>query len=146
MPRPGHAPAGDILHASAVSHAGRALLILGPSGSGKSALALQLMGLGAALIADDRTELSLRDGHPVAACPAAIRGRIEARGLGILAADPAPPAPVALAVDMGIAATERMPPARSITLLGVEIPLVHKVEGPHFPFALLQYLRGNIAT
>lgn len=46
-----------ILHASCVALDGRGLLILGPSGSGKSALALELMALGADLVADDRTEI-----------------------------------------------------------------------------------------
>lgn len=135
----------EVVHATAVSLAGRALLILGPSGSGKSALALELMALGAGLIADDRTVLNLRDGHPVASAPAALAGRIEARGVGILAAAPAPPAPVVLAADLGQRERERLPPERRIDLLGVAIPLVHKVDGPHFPAALLQYLRGGRA-
>lgn len=132
-----------ILHASAVALRSRALLILGPSGSGKSALALHLMALGAGLIADDRTRVTLRDGHPVASSPAAIRGRIEARGLGILAAEPAAPAPVVLAVDLGQIERERLPRLRHIDLLGYAIPLLHKVETPHFPAALLQYLKGG---
>ncbi|MCX7646951.1 MAG: serine kinase [Rhodobacteraceae bacterium] len=134
-----------VVHGTAVSLGGRALLILGPAGAGKSALALELLALGAGLIADDRTLLSLREGHPVASAPATIAGRIEARGLGILAATPAPPAPVVLAADLGRVETERLPPARHIDLLGVAIPLVHKVDGPHFPAALLQYLRGGRA-
>jgi HPr kinase/phosphorylase len=139
------ADARTVLHASAVSLGGRALLILGPSGSGKSGLALQLMALGAGLIADDRTEITLREGHPVAACPAPIRGLIEARGLGLLAAEPAPPAPVALAVHLGEVETERLPPPRTLDLLGQKVTLLHKAEVPHFPAALLQYLRGGAA-
>ena len=49
-----------ILHATCVAVDGRGLLILGPSGSGKSALALQLIALGAQLVADDRTRVSRR--------------------------------------------------------------------------------------
>lgn len=135
----------QVVHGTAVSFAGRALLILGPSGAGKSALALELLALGAGLIADDRTVLSLRGGHPVASAPPAIAGRVEARGIGILAAAPAPPAPVVLAADLGKLETERLPPERRIDLLGVAIPLVHKVAGPHFPAALLQYLRAGRA-
>jgi HPr kinase/phosphorylase len=134
------------LHASAVSVAGRALLILGPSGSGKSALALEMMALGAGLIADDRTELSLRDGHPVAACPAAIRGRIEARGLGVLAVDPAPPAPVVLAVDLGAPEPHRLPDRRMLDLLGAAVPLLHNPGTGHFAAALMQYLKGGRAA
>lgn len=139
------AGARTLLHATSVSFSGRALLILGPSGSGKSGLALELMALGAALIADDRTEITLRDGHPVAGCPDPIRGRIEARGIGLLAAEPAPPAPVALAVDLGRSETERLPPPRTVELLGEKVPLLHKVETRHFPAALMQYLRGGAA-
>ncbi len=133
-----------VLHASAVALGGRALLILGPSGSGKSTLALDLLALGARLVADDRTIVTLRDGHPVASAPAALRGRIEARGLGILTAEPAPPAPVAAAVDMALAETARMPPARTLDLLGCAVPLFHKVETRHFPAALMQYLKGGM--
>jgi HPr kinase/phosphorylase len=137
------AAGGLILHASSVALDGRALLILGPSGSGKSGLALQLMALGAALIADDRTEVRLHDGHPTASCPAAIRGRIEARGLGLLRVEQAPPAAVALAVDLGVTETARLPQVRHMALLGTDIPLLHKVETAYFPAALLHYLRGG---
>lgn len=138
------ATAPQVLHATAVAVDGRALLILGPSGAGKSALALQLMALGARLVSDDRTIVSLRDGHPVAAAPDAIRGRIEARGIGILAADPAPPSPVALVVDLAHTETERLPPARRFDLLGVDLPLVHRIDSAHFPAALMQYLLGGV--
>jgi HPr kinase/phosphorylase len=139
------AGARTLLHATAVSFSGRALLILGPSGSGKSGLALELMALGAGLIADDRTEITLREGHLVAGCPGQIRGRIEARGVGVLAAEPAPPAPVALAVDLSRSEAERLPPTRTYEILGQRIPLLHKVETRHFPAALMQYLRGGAA-
>lgn len=133
----------EILHASAVSVENRALLILGPSGAGKSGLALNLMALGAKLIADDRTVVTLRDGHPFASCPDTIRGQIEARGIGILAADPAPSAPIVLAVDLGQLEAERMPPVRHIALLGYKVPLLHKPEIGHFPAALMQYLKAG---
>ena len=68
-----------IVHASCVALGGRGVLILGGSGAGKSGLALQLMAYGAALVSDDRTILSNRDGALQAAAPDTIRGRIEAR-------------------------------------------------------------------
>lgn len=139
------AGARTVLHATSVSISGRALLILGPAGAGKSGLALELMAMGAGLIADDCTEITLREGHPFAACPGPVRGLIEARFVGLLAAEPEPAAPVALAVDLGRTETERLPPARAIRLLGCEVPLLHKVETRHFPAALLQYLRGGAA-
>ncbi|TNF62997.1 MAG: serine kinase [Rhodobacteraceae bacterium] len=135
--------AAVVLHASAVAWAGRGLLILGPSGAGKSALALQLMAWGAALVADDRTEVSRQDGRLWAKAPPAIAGMIEARGVGLLAADPAGPVPLSLAVDLSATETERLPPLREITLLDTHLPLVHRVESGHFPAAVLQYLKGG---
>lgn len=134
-----------ILHATTVAVAGRGLLILGPSGAGKSGLALRLMAWGAALVADDRTEVSLRGGALWAACPPAILGRIEARGLGILNADPAPPVALALAVDLAQAEVARLPEPRQWSALGVAIPLVWRVDAPHFEAALWQQLKAGRA-
>jgi hypothetical protein len=135
----GHA----ILHASAVSVCGRGLLIQGASGSGKSSLALALMALGAQLIADDRVVLRREGAHLRAAAPEAIRGLIEARGLGLLNAEPGPPALVAALVDMDRVETARLPVPRRTELLGVNLPLLHKSETTHFPAALVQYLKGG---
>lgn len=136
-------PAQDVvLHASCVAAMGRGLLILGPSGAGKSALALRLMALGARLVSDDRTQV-LRDGATLRArCPsAAIRGLVEARGFGILrAADPLDDVPLALAVDLGQEETARLPPHRTVTILGIALPLAHHVRQDHFPAALMLYL------
>lgn len=132
-----------LLHASAVAWAGRAALILGPSGAGKSALALQLMAYGAMLVADDRVALSRRGAGLFASCPPAIRGLVEARGMGLLAADTIAEAEVVLAVDLSATESERLPPLREMTLLGVVLPLVHRGESGHFPAAVLQYLKGG---
>ncbi|MEQ8896512.1 MAG: serine kinase [Roseovarius sp.] len=132
-----------ILHASCVAHGGRAVLIRGASGSGKSGLALQLMALGAGLVADDRTRLWLDGRSVMADAPPAIRGRIEAREVGILTAPPAGPAPVALVIDMDAAETDRLPDHRAVTLLGEDIPLARKSELTHFPAAILTYLSGT---
>ncbi len=129
------------LHASAVSVAGHAVLLKGPSGTGKSTLALQLMAFGAALIADDRTDILLQGGWPTAACPEPIRGRLEARGVGVLAVEAGVPAPIHLVVDMERTETLRLPPERNISLLGQRIRLLHKAESVLFAPALLQYLK-----
>ena len=129
------------LHATTVALGEeRGLLVLGPSGSGKSALALQLIALGAMLVADDQTRLHLEGDAVIATCPAPIRGRIEARGLGILRADTLPAARLVLAVDLGQTETERLPPLRHITLMGRPIALVHGQRSAHFPSSLLCYL------
>lgn len=134
---------GDLanVHASCVAVAGRGLLICGPSGSGKSALALQLMALGAELVADDRVILQRRDAQVMAHCPPALQGMIEARGLGLLRARPLSAAPLALVADLGAAETDRLPPRRHVAVLGLQLPLVLRADAAHFSFALLQYLR-----
>jgi HPr kinase/phosphorylase len=130
-----------LLHASCVAAFGRGLLILGPSGSGKSALALRLIALGAQLVADDQTDLAVEDGRLVARCPPAIRGLIEARGVGLLRAEPLDAAPVDLVADLGQTEDQRLPPARRITILGYEADLVLHPQNDHFPDALMLYLR-----
>jgi len=132
-----------VLHASCVAVEGRAALIRGASGSGKSGLALQLMAHGAALVADDRTRLWREGGKVMACAPATIRGRIEAREMGILRAPATGPAAVALIIDMDRAETERLPPRRETQLLGLTLPLVRKSGLPHFPAAILTYLKGR---
>jgi len=131
----------ETLHATCVALGGRAALITGASGSGKSALALGLLARGAALISDDRTILSRQGDRLVASCPAPIRGLIEARGLGLLNAAPHPPAPVSFVVDLDRTEIERHPPHRDVTILSVSLPLIYKVENNHFIDAVLLYLR-----
>ncbi|RBO53922.1 hypothetical protein DSD19_06540 [Rhodovulum sp. BSW8] len=134
------APETCILHASTVVHRGRAVLIRGASGSGKSALALQLMALGATLVADDRTVLTRSPEGLVASSPKAIRGLIEARGVGLLRTETVASAPVVLAVDLDMAETDRMPPPREIEILGMSLPLLRRVDRPYFPAAILHCL------
>lgn len=131
------------LHASCVALNGRGLLITGASGSGKSALALQLMAIGARLVADDRTEVIRREGQLIARSPPVLSGLIEARGVGILRAEPVTEAGLVLVVDLDRDEGERLPPHRSLTLLGVTIDLVLGSRSNHFPASLLCYLTGG---
>ncbi|WP_442872590.1 HPr kinase/phosphorylase [Cognatishimia sp. SS12] len=117
------------------------MLLSGPSGSGKSALALELISRGAQLVADDQTVLARDGAQIVAQCPKPISGKIEARGVGILRAVPAGPTPLALWVDLGRVETKRLPPAHTITRLGVTLPLLFHVASPHFPAAIIHYVR-----
>lgn len=132
-----------ILHAGCVSLDGRGILIFGGAGSGKSSLALQLMAYGCQLVSDDRTAVAVRGGVVIAAAPAAIRGLIEARGVGILKAETLAATRVTLVVDLGEVEGERLPPMRTYTLMGVDLPLLHSVESPHFPAAILQYVKAG---
>jgi HPr kinase/phosphorylase len=131
----------EIVHASTVAVDGRGLLILGPSGAGKSALALQLIALGARLVADDRTELTAHSDRLTARCPDPIRGLIEARGIGLLRAPPLDEAEIALVADLSQTEDQRLPPRRRITMLGCEVDLVLQARNDHFPAALMLYLR-----
>lgn len=134
--------ASDILHASCVAVEGRGLLILGPSGAGKSALAIRLIALGAGLVSDDRTLVTVGAGKLEATCPnPAMQGLIEARGLGILRAPTVEGAVVTLAIDLGQQEADRLPPSRTVTILGVRLPLVLHPQNDHFPDALMLYLR-----
>lgn len=132
----------QILHATTVAVDGRGLLILGPSGSGKSALAIRLLALGALLVSDDRTLVVAADGRITARCPApAISGLIEARGIGLLGAPSIDSAEIALVIDLAQPETDRLPPFRKVTILGCDLSLVLRPQNDHFPDALMLYLR-----
>jgi serine kinase of HPr protein (carbohydrate metabolism regulator) len=128
------------IHGTAVAVAGQGLLILGPSGSGKSSLALDMMASGAALLADDRTDLRAEGNEIIMSCPAPLQGMIEAWGVGLLRAKAWGPAPLRLVVDLGQTEVARLPPHRVIHLLGKALPLVLGPYRPHLCSALRQYL------
>jgi HPr kinase/phosphorylase len=104
------------------------------------------MALGALLVADDRVLVDRAGAALVARAPAALRGLIEARGIGLLRAEPLASAPLSLAVDLDGEPPARMPQRREITLLGVEIQLILGKSVPNLDVALLQRLRGGAAT
>ncbi|WP_323005822.1 HPr kinase/phosphatase C-terminal domain-containing protein [Pseudorhodobacter sp.] len=141
--RPKVAAQTETLHATCVAVDGKGVLVLGASGAGKSALALNLLAHGAQLVADDRTILTRIQGQVMASCPPQILGLIEARGLGLLHADPILQAPICLIVDLDNVETERLPPKRRRDLLGVPIDLVFASTSRHFPVGLLQLLRSG---
>ena len=115
---------GVHVHASCVAIAGRAVLIGGASGRGKSDLALRLIDRGARLIADDQTLLEPSGGRLLASAPPTIAGRIEIRGVGIVAMEAVRDVPVALFVDLD-AAAERLPEgAGKRVLAGISIPSI----------------------
>lgn len=110
----------EMLHATSVAIDGRAVLIEGVSGAGKSDLALRLIDRGAVLVSDDRTLMVRQGALLVARPPETIRGRIEVRGLGILTLPHATDVPVALIVRLGVT-PERMPDRRQRRLAGVVV-------------------------
>ncbi|HYZ48786.1 MAG TPA: HPr kinase/phosphatase C-terminal domain-containing protein [Sphingomonas sp.] len=111
-----------LIHATCVSIGGRAVLITGPSGGGKSDLALRLIDRGALLVSDDQVKLSADGGVLYASAPATIGGRMEIRGIGIVEAPHAGPTPVALRVDLMLP-VERMPEPASCDYCGIDVPL-----------------------
>lgn len=134
---------GEAIHGTAVSCGGRALLILGRSGAGKSALALDMIALGARLIADDLVALSVEDGAIVAGAPGAAPAEerlIEARGVGLLRAPASPPAPVALVLDLDQVEEDRLPLKRITRMMGVDAPLLRRPKRLS-PAALIVALR-----
>lgn len=121
------------VHASAVKVGQFAVLIRGPSGSGKSRLAFDLIMAGrsgvverAVLVGDDRVHLATV-GDEIEVRPSRmLAGLIEVRGLGIRRCDFVEHATVGLVVDLDAVDAERLPPAESLktSILGVEIPRI----------------------
>lgn len=132
-----------MLHASCVDLGGAGLLILGSAGSGKSALALQLIAFGAALVSDDRVVVSCEAEHLVARAPATIKGLVEARGVGILMAPTVASTRLALAVNMDTREQDRLPRMHWYELHDQKLQCLFAVDAPHFPAAVFQVLKGG---
>ena len=114
----------ETLHASCVAVDGRAVLISGRSGSGKSDLALRLIDRGAVLVSDDYTIVRRVSGRLLARPPANIEGRIEVRGLGILPFPHLGDVPVALLVDLNLDVVRMPEPRAPVSLAGLTVPVV----------------------
>ena len=113
------------VHASCVDLEGAGVLIRGPSGSGKSDLALRLIDGGAALVADDRVELRCEGDRLIASAPVAIAGMIEIRGLGVIRMDAVARSRLVLVVDLVAPETiERIPEPEECTYMGVGMPVI----------------------
>lgn len=142
------------VHATAISASGRAVLIRGPSGSGKSDLALRCLSLGpsdilaerARLISDDQVMITREGSALIARPPAQIAGKVEVRGLGIVSLPyDAHGVPVALLADLVEASSvERLPdPWPRAALLGVTLPVLRLAPfEPSAPLKLLMALAG----
>jgi serine kinase of HPr protein (carbohydrate metabolism regulator) len=114
----------ETVHASTVAADGRAVLIMGPSGSGKSDLTLRLLDRGFVLVSDDQT-IVRRDGDRlVASPPPNIAGKLEIRGIGIVEMDMVTDQPVALIVELSSEITRLPDDNRERPILGVGVPLV----------------------
>ena len=114
----------ETLHASTVASGGRAVLITGPSGSGKSDLTLRLLDRGFTLVSDDQTLVRKEGDRLVASAPPNIAGKLEIRGIGIVDMDSVGNVPVALLVEL-TSEFQRLPDDnRERPILGVRLPLI----------------------
>ena len=121
----------------------RGVLVDGPSGVGKSDLALRALAHGFQMVADDRVIAWVCDGRLFGAAPAPIQGLMEQRGLGVL------PVPYRRLTEISLLAVcepmdraiERLPDPQARLVEGVSIPLLrlHPLEASA-PFKLLRAL------
>jgi serine kinase of HPr protein (carbohydrate metabolism regulator) len=112
------------VHGTSVAREGRAVLLTGPSGSGKSDLALRLIDRGFTLVSDDQTILSRAGDRLTASAPTQIRGKMEIRGLGIVEMETDSDVPLALIVEL-TSEIERIPAeGRTRRILGHSLPVV----------------------
>lgn len=114
----------ETVHASTVAIDGRAVLITGPSGSGKSDLALRLIDRGFALVSDDRTVVRRDGDRLIASAPPQIAGKLEIRGIGIVEMKTEADVPVALLVELTSDIPRLPDDCRERLLLDVPLPIV----------------------
>jgi HPr kinase/phosphorylase len=144
------------LHGTCISVNGEGILILGRPGAGKSDLALRLIdepghGISGALmrselVSDDQVIITRREGKLIASAPSNISGKLEIRGLGIVALATQSSVPLSLIVKLQVhSAIERLPDRGTFDILGLALPLV-EIDGnsPSAPARLraaLQWLK-----
>jgi HPr kinase/phosphorylase len=132
------------IHATSIALDGEAVLIKGATGSGKSSVALELIALGARLIADDQTAMSLIDRRVYLSAPRSLPGGLEVRGVGIVGAPICEKAELKLVVDLSKLEKNRLPNPldKTINILGYPYPF-YFFQGIKNPaasiFALLKF-------
>jgi serine kinase of HPr protein (carbohydrate metabolism regulator) len=113
------------VHGTCVAIDGKAVLLRGSSGSGKSDLALRLIDEGAVLVADDQIELQRERNELIASAPPTIVGRMEVRGIGVLPMASVDSVRVAMVVELVTSdRVARLPEPCRCTIEGVELPVV----------------------
>lgn len=116
----------QMIHGTAISIGGHAVLIMGESGSGKSDLALRLIDRGAILISDDVVFLETHDNAPMLTVAPNIAGKIEVRGVGIFDVDFTASAPLRLVIEF-VDVPDRLPEDIARTSIGDYVVPVSKL-------------------
>lgn len=121
------------IHATCVATDAGGVLLLGPSGSGKSDLALRLIDRGAKLVSDDQVAVRCEDGKLFASTTGAMFGKLEVRGVGICDVPAQRETLVTLIVRLGDE-RERLPDTPTEILEGIPLPLLrlapHRATAP----------------
>jgi len=144
---------GDTAHATAIVVGQTGLLFLGPSGAGKSGTAFACLseaaalGWNAALVADDRTRLTVQGDRCIASCPEPIKGLLELRGTGIVRLGQLDRAVMHCAVALGepSAATRIPPENETFSCSRASIPLLRLWhDGAGGPLSRLRAARPDL--
>jgi serine kinase of HPr protein (carbohydrate metabolism regulator) len=139
------------IHASAVLVGARAVLIRGPSGSGKSRLVLDLLDAArrgsldfARLVGDDRVHVDAAGGRLLVRPAPALAGMIEVRGAGLLRLAHEPVAVVGMVTDLAVEDAERLPEAlqRQARIEGISVPRLAVAQGAEALPALLALIKS----
>jgi HPr kinase/phosphorylase len=139
-----------LLHATCIARARQGVLLQGKPGSGKSDLALRLMGLGCELVADDQVQLRISEEGLFASPPPELEGLLEVRGIGLVKVPYRFRVPVALVVHLLApeSVETRLPEAQTTALLGVQLPVISlhpfHASTPQKIMTLLDCMTGKI--
>ncbi|MET0743483.1 MAG: serine/threonine protein kinase [Microvirga sp.] len=144
-------PLAETLHAGCVVVGEAGILIRGAAGAGKSSLGRDIVlqarrrHLFALLVSDDRTLIANRHGRLVASPPAAIAGRVEVRGTGIIRQPFEPAAVLRLVIDLSADPPDRYPEEsdRVAGLCGVMLPRLRAQIGAPLADIVLERLSAD---
>lgn len=126
--------------ATCVAIGGRAVLIEGAPGSGKSSLALALIDRGAVLVGDDGVLIEPLEGHLVARPHPHTRGLLEVRNLGLLSFPFCEEAPIALVLVLAPDAPRFVEAPESVTRGGIALPMLRLSRD-----SAVQHLKAELA-
>ena len=113
-----------IMHGTCVDLKGSGILIIGRSGSGKSSLAVDLLALGASLVADDQCNLIIKNDGIRISKPASLPNSIEMRGIGLVSVPMIMQTNLDWVVNLDEIETERMPNRKFTNIRGYSVPTI----------------------